>query len=129
MKDNIVETYLDRLQEDLLTMAGVTSAIMIANFANMAYQTYLKNFTRVARRCEDLPDQEKAICMLNAKIEAKAEQLRLLMQANAKCFQAKENSNKCKEKVVPKVQKVQDEIDLYKGRLEVLKQQKYRGAV
>jgi hypothetical protein len=127
MKDIIVESYLEKLQEfDPLTMMA---AVSILNLISTAYQTYLKNFTRVARRCVDLPDQEKALCMLNAKVDSKSEQLRLLKQANSKCFQAKEQSNKCKEKVLPAIQKVQDEINVYKGRIEVLKQQKYRGAV
>lgn len=127
MKDIMVEEYLIKLQE--MDPVTVLATVGILNLINLAYQTFSKNFTRAARRCTDLPDQEKAICMLNAKLESKTEQLRLLKQGNAKCFQAKENSNKCKEKIIPQIQKVQDEINVIKGRMETLKQQKYKGVL
>ncbi|MFW9871508.1 MAG: hypothetical protein ACFFG0_00190 [Candidatus Thorarchaeota archaeon] len=119
----VVDSYLDDLQEVVpIVAAGI--AFSAANALIGAANLYKKNFTKAARRCNDLPDREKAICMLKVKVLAKNTQLQALKSNLGKCTKAKV-PEKCKEKIATKMQKLSDEIKFLSQRFNELKGQKY----
>lgn len=118
-----VDEYLDQLNEVVpLVAAGIIFSA--ANALIGATTLYKKNFTKAALRCKDLPDREKAICMLRAKTFAKNIQLQALKSNILKCGKTK-NPEKCKEKVATKMQKIADDIKFLSKRFQELKGQKY----
>lgn len=125
--------YLKKIQEDNLqeiepaSMAVITGAFYAASILNLAFNTYKKYFTKAARRCKDLPSKEKALCMLNAKIEGKKAELANIKGGISKCSKVKKEPKKCVEKLKKKSQKVLKNIQFLQNRLKELGKQKYKG--
>lgn len=121
--NQIIDNYLDQLNE-VVSLMAVGIAFSAANAIVGATNVYKKNFTKAARRCKDLPDREKAVCMLRAKMLSKNIQLQALKSNMAKCEKTK-NPNKCKEKMAIKMQKISNDIKFLAKRFQELRSQKY----
>lgn len=119
----IVKSYLEGLQE-IVPIVAVGLAFSAANALIGATSLYKKNFTKAALRCKDLPDREKAICMLRAKVLAKNVQLQALKSNLARCKESK-NPEKCKVKIVGKMEKISKDMKFLDGRFKELKGQQY----
>jgi len=117
---NILDNYLDDLQE----IAPVLIGISAVNTILMAANVYKKHFTKAALRCKDLPDREKAICMLNAKVYAKKIEASTLKFNLTKCSKNK-NPEKCKTKIKTKLHSVLSDIKNLSAREKQLKSHKY----
>jgi len=121
--NKIIDNYLDQLNEIVpLVAAGIIFSA--ANALIGATNLYKKNFTKAALRCKDLPEREKALCMLRAKTSAKNIQLQALKSNLLKCSKTK-NPDKCKEKIATKMQKIVNDIKFLSKRFQELKGQKY----
>lgn len=118
--NTIIDNYLDNLQE----IAPVLIGISAVNTILMATNMYKKHFTKAALRCKSLPDREKAICMLQAKIYAKKIESSIISSKIAKCSKVK-NPEKCKNKLTNKIKEVSTDIKNFSNRVRQLKSQKY----
>jgi len=117
--NDVVDQYLNDLQEVApLLVFSAASTLMTA------FQLYKKNFTKSARRCKDLPDREKAICMVDSKMRAKNMQLQMLKSNLSKCEKTKD-PEKCKLKIASKMKRLANEIKFLSSRLAELRKQKY----
>jgi hypothetical protein len=118
--NKIVDNYLDELNE-VVTLMAVGVAFSAINALIAGTNLYKKNFTKAALRCKDLPDKEKALCMLRAKILSKNIQLQSLKSSLTKCGQV----DKCKQKIADKIQKIDNDIKFLTTRFQDLKVRKY----
>ena len=97
---NQLDKQLNYIQElDPVTMAVLTTATL-AIHATRLYKHY---FTKAALRCKDLPQKEKAICMLQSKIFALQKKSTALKTALSKCSKTK-NPQNCNYKLNTKIQ-------------------------
>jgi hypothetical protein len=133
--ENIVECYLDYLQEGPATNAAAGAVggavanpllaagvgLSAANLLLMGIRTYKDYFTKVARQCADLTPGEKAICMTRAKMLAKNAQLQTIKSKMNACAKAKD-PQKCKGKLVAKMKSLADEVKFFSDRFKALKQ-------
>jgi len=118
----ITEEYLNQLQEiEPVTLAAVSAIFTVFN---VSVSIYKKHLTKAARRCQNLPQKEKAICMLMAKAQAKQVQLSVLKKGIQKCAKTKDPA-KCKQKFIEKMNKVGGEQKFLKVRMQQLAKQKY----
>lgn len=123
MEKYLIDKYLDSLQE-IIPLVAIGIAFSAANALIGATALYKKNFTKAALRCKDLPDREKAICMLQAKMLAKNVQLQALKSNLAKCGKAKDTV-KCKQKIVNRMQVISTDVSNIANRFKELKGRKY----
>lgn len=123
MKKHLIDNYLDDLQE-IVPLIAVGLAFSAANVLIGATNLYKKNFTKAALRCKDLPEREKAICMLQAKMSAKNIQLQALKSNLAKCNTSK-NPDRCKKKIVNKMQAISTDVRNVAIRYKQLKTRRY----
>lgn len=130
---NQTDVYLNLIQEEELqeidpaTMAVVTGVFYGASIANMAFKAYKVYFSKAARRCKDLPGQEKSLCMIQAKIIGKNAELAKLRGGMSKCNKVKKGPEKCLLKLKTKLSKVSQEIKFLQKRIKQLGKQKYKG--
>jgi len=112
----IVDKYLDNIQQESVTLLAFSAASLFIT----AYNTYKNYLTKAARKCKDLPPREKAICMLNTKIEAKKVEFQTIKTGSSKC-----KDEKCKAKVQKKLLKISNDIKFLSNRFKELRSQKY----
>jgi hypothetical protein len=129
MMSDKVQKYLDNLQEDNLnelepTLIAISAISAAFGITNMAFRLYKDYFNKAARKCKDLPPREKSVCMLNAKLDAKKEQLAEIKKQSSTCSKTKD-PNKCRTKLTEKIKKLTDEVTFVTQRLEQLKQMQY----
>jgi len=118
---NILEDYLNEIQvQQEIEPLAIGVAIGAGSLLNLSYQTYQNFFTRAARRCKNLPEKEKAICMLQSKAIAKQAELSKIKSLSGKCAKPT-----CKEKLKGKIQNISTDLSNLKNRIVQLKKQKY----
>ena len=118
---NVIDNYLEKIQvQQEIEPILIGAVIGAASLLNLSYQTYQNYFTRAARRCKDLPDKEKAICMLQSKLIAKQAELSKINSLTGKC-----KKPDCKEKLKNKVQNISLDLRNLKNRIIQLRKQKY----
>ena len=130
MSDTL-DKYLNKLQEDeevlqeidptLLAISATSAAFGITN---MAFRLYKDYFNKAARKCKDMSPREKSICMLNAKLDAKKEQLAEIKRKASQCSKTRK-PEKCRGKLTDKVKKLTEEVTFLTQRLQQLSQMKY----
>lgn len=121
---DLLDKYLEEIQLQELPLLAASVAIGAVQLMIAAGRIYKNNLTKAAKACKDLPDREKAICMLRGKVAAKNAELQALKAGIGKCAKAK-NPEACKTKVANKMQKLADEIKYLSGRYQELRGQKY----
>ena len=122
---NKLDEHLDRIQEfEPVSTAVVLGTLSAANLIVGASRLYKQSFTKASRLCSNLVPQEKALCMIRAKMYAKKAQLRKLKSDVSKCAKTK-NPAKCQNKFLKQTQKLSDEINFYSDRYNSIKKQKY----
>lgn len=122
-----VEEYLNKLNEfEPATMAALgavrtgVSAVMYSVMAiKLAYEFYKKNFTAAAKRCADLSDSEKSICLLDAKARAKAAEISKLKGGMANCAKDR-NPQKCKLRLNNRLNQSSAEYNQLRQRIHQL---------
>lgn len=117
----ILESYLEDLQEFVITLPAVMTAISVTSFANTIYQSYL---SKVGRRCRGMSGAMKSLCAAQVHAEALNEKLRALQASLSKC-----KNDKCRQKAQEQIQKTQEKlknyesmIDLYKEKVKIEKE-------
>jgi hypothetical protein len=126
-KHILVDEYLDHLNyvDEVVPLAAVGIGLSAVSILQHGFKIYKDYFTKAARQCGTLPPEEKALCMLKARITAKNLQLQKLKQNMAKCQKAK-NPEKCKEKVSGRMMKISDQIKFFSNRFKEIKKQAYQ---
>ena len=131
---NELDTYLTSIQEEdqlqeiePVTMAIITGVFYAASVLNIGLKAYKTYFTKAARRCKDLPSQEKSLCMLNAKLLGKKAELAKLQGGLGKCSKVKKGPEKCVLKLKNKMAKVNQQMKFLQQRAKQLSQQQYKG--
>jgi len=120
-----LDEHLKNIQEfDPVTLTAAAVAFSAINVLMMALRTYKEYFTKAARKCKDLTPKEKAMCMVRAKMMAKNIQLMKIKAMVGKCAKAK-SPEKCKIKLVNKIQKLSKEIKFYSVRIKQMGTQAY----
>jgi hypothetical protein len=128
-----VDNYLDVIQEGQLqeiepvTMAIITGVFYASSVLNIGLKAYKTYFTKAARRCKDLPPQEKSLCMLNAKMLGKKAELAKLQGGMGKCSKVKKGPEKCVIKLKSKISKVNQQLQFLQKRVKQLGKQQYKG--
>lgn len=128
MKNNIlIDEYLDHLEllDEVIPLAAVGLGLSAINVLQHAFRLYQDYFTKAARECKALPEKEKAICMLKAKMTAKNAQLQKLKQSMSECQKTKD-PQKCKEKISGRMMKISNEVKFLATRFKELRQQAYQ---
>lgn len=97
-------------------LMGAGIALSAANMLVMATRTYKEYFTKVARQCADLAPDDKALCMLRAKMLAKNAQLQTIKSKLGKC-----KNDKCKGKLVEKMKALAGEVKFLSDRMQATK--------
>ena len=113
--------YYIMYQDNLNEVGALFGAFIGASLAKMAFDFYKQNYSRFARECKNLPENEKNICMLNAKAKAKKAEVMKLQQAAAKCSKAK-NPEKCKATMMNKINQASATMKLTIARMKQLRQ-------
>ena len=130
---NQVDIYLNVIQEDELqeiepaTMAIITGVFYAASILNLGFKTYKTYFSKAARKCKDLPPQEKSLCMLNAKLIGRRAELAKIQGGLSKCSKVKKGPEKCVAKLRAKMEKSKQQIQFLQQRAKQLGKQKYKG--
>jgi len=129
-----LDAYLNVLQEDdlqevepLSTMAIVTGIFYAASILNIGTKVYKTYFTKAARRCKDLSQREKALCMLNAKMLGRKAELAKVQGGMAKCGKIKKGPEKCVAKLKGKMEKSKQQLLFLQKRIKDLGAQQYKG--
>jgi len=129
-----LDFYLEQIQEDelqemepLSTMAIVTGVFYAASILNIGVKVYNTYFTQAARRCKDLGSQDKALCMLNAKIIGRKAELAKIQGGMSKCNKVKKTPEKCVAKLKGKMEKSKQQIIFLQNRLKQLSNQQHKG--
>lgn len=128
MKNNIlIDEYLDHLEllDEVIPLAAVGMGLSAISILQTAFKLYKDYFTKAARECKDLPEKEKAICMLKANMTAKNAQLQKLKQSMAQCQKTKD-PEKCKEKISGRMMKISNQVKFLANRFKELRQQTYQ---
>ena len=118
---NNLDEQLKRIQTNEIALMTSLTIVSLTMAAVRLYKDYL---TKAALRCGGIPDKEKAICMLHAKVYAKKAQLQSLTGAVGKCTKVK-NPEACKVKMVTKIKQLNREIENLSNRVKELKGRKY----
>lgn len=117
-----IDMYLEALQEPQSEIATAFVALSAANMIMAAIRLYKEYFTKAAKQCANLPQNEKSICVLRAKLVAKSKQLQKLKGDMAKCTQAKD-AQVCKNKLAEKINALYSEVKFMSERIKALQQQ------
>jgi hypothetical protein len=123
----LIDDYLEHLDsiQEVVPLAAVGLGISAVSILQTGFRLYQDYFTKAARQCKHLPDKEKAICMLKAKMTAKNAQLQKLKQGMSQCQKAKD-PQKCKEKVSGRMMKISNQIKFFADRYKELRKQTYQ---
>jgi len=130
---NNLDTYLNVLQEDELqeiepaTMTVITGIFYAASILNIGTKIYKTYFTKAARRCKDLAPQEKALCMLNAKLIGRKAEIAKIQGGLGKCNKVKKDPEKCVLKLKGKLEKAKQQIIFLQNRIKQLGKMQYKG--
>jgi len=111
-----IDEYLNRVQE----MGPLFSAFIGASLAKMAFDFYKQYYSKFAKECKGLPENEKNICMLNAKARAKKMEVGKLQSAVSKCAKAR-NPEKCKATMQNKINQASATMKLTMARMNQLR--------
>lgn len=117
---NKLDEHLNYIQEiDPITLGTAFAIIGAGNLILFAGRTYHDYLTKAARQCAGLPEKEKAICMTRAKVYATKVEFETLQNGMKKCSQAKK-PEKCKSKVIAKLQDIKRNLNGLQDRMKKL---------
>ena len=116
----IIDIYLEEIQTPqneiatVLIAAGALAGIL--NAINMSVKLYKEKKKKNKRRCADLPDKERDVCLMQLKILAKSKQENKVKELLSKCSKTKDQT-KCKQKAFSKLKEIQQDKNMFKQRL------------
>lgn len=123
LSKSILDNYLRKVNNEIFSEISPIGAIQLGltafQFGQIAYDAFKKALDVAERKCSELEDRERSICLIKVRITEQQKLIDRLQKAKILCKNSRDPM-KCKTKLDKKIKKAKERLQDFKFQYRII---------